>query len=165
MSTEKYKIYIRAVIGALLLGALLTWLHDVMSGEEGRVRKSILRCKKAVESRDILACADMISRSYHDKYGNDRESLIYGAKEFFDYYKKVFITVESMKIELDDSKTQAGVEMVALVIGQDQQDSEEKILEGEKERFHITVVKEKGKWCLSQLEFFEPMTLMGQQVA
>ena len=69
--------------------------------------------------------------SYKDKYGNDRQSLIYFVKEVFGYYKRIFISIEDIKIKLDDSKLQANVEITAQVIGQSQGDASEKILEAE----------------------------------
>mgnify|MGYP001595466774 FL=1 len=140
------------------------WLRDILAGEEGRVRKFILRGKHAIESKDIFTCANMISHSYRDKYGNDRSSLIYAAKEFFNYYSKVFINIEKMNIKLDDTKKQADVEIAALMIGQTQQNSMEKILEGEKGRGRIKLIKEENKWKLAELEFYEQITIMGQNI-
>ena len=106
----------------------------------------------------------MISQSYHDRYGNDRSSLIYAAKEFFAYYRKIFINIERMDIKLNDTKTQADVEIVALMIGQSQQNSTEKILEGEKGKARVRLIKEENKWKLAELDFYEQITIMGQNI-
>lgn len=162
---EKYKIYIWTIIVSTVLFIFYAWFQDIFSGEQGRVRKFILRGKKAVETKNILSCADMISTDYRDKYGNDRQSLIYFTKEIFSYYRKIIVHIEDMQIGLDDSKTGACVEIVALVIGQTQQNDAEKILEGEQGRFKIKLVKENKRWQLLELEFFEPITIMGQNIS
>jgi hypothetical protein len=162
---ERYRIYPGVVGGALLILLLFIWFQNIFSGEEGRIRKFILQGKRAAEARDILACAAMISTRYQDKYGNDRQNLIYSAKEFFNYYRQIFVNIESMEIEIDDTKMQASVEIMALVVGQTQESKSEKILEGEKGRFRIRLVKEDKKWHLLELEFFEPVTIMGQEIS
>jgi heme exporter protein D len=161
---ENYKFYIWVTIGAAVIGIAFFWLQNILAGEEARVRKFILQGKHAVESKDILTCTNMISQSYHDRYGNDRSSLIYAAKEFFAYYSKVFINIERMDIKLDDRKTQADLEIVALMIGQTQQNSMEKILEGEKGKAGIKLIKEENKWKLAEVEFYEQITIMGQNI-
>ncbi len=160
-----YKTYVWSILGALVFCILFACFQGILSTEDGRVRKFILRGKKVVEAKNILACADMISTSYRDKYGNDRQTLIYAAKEFFNYYKNIFVNITSIDIKLDDSKIQASVEIVALVIGQSQQDNTEKILEGERGRFRIKLIKEEKKWYLLELEFFEPIPIMGENIS
>lgn len=162
---EKYKIYVFSALVALVFCIIFIWFQDIFSGEQGRLRKFILQGKKAVVSKNIFTCADMISISYHDKYGNDRQSLIYATKEFFGYYKKILINIESMDIKLDDSKTQASIEITALVVGQNNQNNMEKILEGERSRFRVKLVKEEKKWHLLELEFFESISIMGQNIS
>jgi len=161
---ENYRFYIGIIIGAAVISIAFFWLRDVLAGEEGRVGKFILQGKRAVEARDILACANMISQTYHDKYGNDRSSMIYAAKEFFHYYSKVFINIEKMNIKMDNTKTRADVEIMVLMIGQTQENSTEKILEGEKGRGRIRLIKEENKWKLAEIDFYEQITIMGQNI-
>lgn len=161
------KIYIRASLIALAIFIFYNWLHDIFSGEEGRVRKFILQGKKAVEAKDLLACADMISFDYQDKYDNDRQRLIFAAREFFGYYKDIVVHIEKMEIKLDDSKTQASVEIVALVVGRTKENKSEKILEGlegEKSRVGVKLVKVDKRWRLLELEFYESLRITGQEV-
>jgi hypothetical protein len=162
---EKYKIYIWSVLALSIFFIFYAWFKDIFSGEGGRVYKFILRGKRAVESGDILTCTDMISTQYQDKYGNDRQSVILIAKEAFTYYKKIFVHIDSMEIKFDDSKKQADVEIVAMVLGQTQSDNAEKILEGEKGRFRVKLIKEERVWMVSEFEFFEPITVMGQNIS
>lgn len=135
-----------------------------MAGEEGRVRKFILEGQRAVEEKNILSCAKITSLNYRDKYGNDRQSLIYSARNVFGYYENILIHIESMDIKVDEAKDKAEVELVALIIGQTKQSGEEKILEGEKRGVKIKLVKEEGKWKVRELEFLEPVTIMGQNI-
>jgi len=124
-----------------------------------------LQARKAVETKNILSCAEMISSDYHDKYGNDRQSLLYVFKEAFGYYRQILVHIESMEIALSDSKTEASVEIVALAVGRTQQNSTEKILEGEKGRLKIKLIKENKKWHLREAESFEPITIMGENIS
>ena len=129
------------------------------------MRKFILRGRQAVESKNIVTCVNMISKDYHDKYGNDRQSLIYATKEVFGYYSKILVHINDMDIELNDSNTQANVKIMALVVGQTQVNNAEKILEGKKNGFRIKLIKEDKTWQLSELEFYEPITIMGQTIS
>jgi hypothetical protein len=158
------KFYLWAILTVAVVFIVLLWLPRIFS-ETGRVRRFVLRGKKAVETKNILSCANMISRDYNDKYGNDRDSLIYIAREFFGYYRKIFVHIEDMKIVLDDSKMRASVEVVALVFGQTPEDTEERILEGEKGRFRIKLIKEDKVWKLRELEFFEPLKVMKRYIS
>ena len=124
-----------------------------------------MQARKAVETKNILSCAEMISSDYHDKYGNDRQSLLYVFKEVFGYYRQILVHIESMEIALSDSKTEASVEIVALAVGRTQQNSTEKILEGEKGRLKIKLIKENKKWHLREAESFEPITIMGENIS
>jgi len=160
---DKYKVYLGVAAGGLLVLVLSIWLWNAFSGEEGRIRKFILQGKKSVESENIFSCADLVSMRYQDKYGNDRQGLIFATKEAFGYYKQISVDVKSMEINLDDSKTQASVEIRVSVVGW-AQDKLEKILEGQKERIRIRLVKEDKKWHLLELEFHEPVTIMEQNI-
>lgn len=159
---QKYKIYILPILGALIFFIFLNFFPT----EKARVSRFILQGKKAVESKNILTCANMISKDYYDKYGNDKQSLIYIAKEVFGYYKSIFVHIGEMEIEIDDSKKMANVEIIALVVGQTQQDNAERILEGEKGRFRVRLIKEDRRWQVLELEFFQtPITIMGQSIS
>ncbi|MFH1269532.1 MAG: hypothetical protein ABIH75_00550, partial [Candidatus Omnitrophota bacterium] len=141
----KYKRYIWPILAGVTFFILYSWIVGIFSGEKGRVRKFILQGRQAVESQNIFTCANMISTDYRDKYGNDRQGLIYIAKEAFGYYKTISVRIDNMNIELDDSGRQAEVEIKALIIGQGQQDNKEKILEAEKGEFRVKLIKENNK--------------------
>ena len=110
--------YIRLGLVALVLVISYLWFQFLFSSEEGRVRRFILEGKRAAESKNILACANLISKEYSDKYGNERQTLIYIAKEVFVYYRTIIIGIDKMDIRLDESKEKATVEIVALVLCQ-----------------------------------------------
>jgi hypothetical protein len=162
---EKYKIYFRAGAGAAVIIMLFMGIKSLFSGEEGRVRKFILKGVSAVERQDILTCASMISLKYHDTYGNDRPSALYNAKEFFSYYKKIMVDIESMDITFNEDKTEAGVEMVAFVLCRTRQDTAEKIFEGEKGRIRVKLIKEDNQWHVLEIEFLEKLSIMGQKIS
>jgi len=159
----------RPYIIPLVVGVILFFAFWVLGGafltEETRVRRFILQGKKAAETKNIRACAAMISVDYHDSYGNDRSTLIYTAKEAFKYYQKIFITIHNMDIRLNEKKTEAEVFVVATAVGLTQASRTERVFEGERGRARIRLVKEERAWKLLEVEFYEPITVMGQQIA
>jgi hypothetical protein len=70
-----------------------------------------------------------------------------------------------MDIKLDQEKLSAELLITALVVGQTQQNNKEKILEGEKGRFRVKLNKEDSEWRLLEMEFFEPVAIMGQNLS
>ena len=164
-SQGKPGTYFWPIIWAISLFLAYILFQGVFVSEKGRIRNFILQGKRAVESKNILSCAAMISAEYHDKYGNDRGSLIYLTRQAFDYYEGFFINIESMDIALEADKKHADVLIVALVLGQMQNNNSERILEGEKGKFRVRLIKEAKKWRLSEVEFFGPLTIMGQNIS
>ena len=161
---EKYKIVLLSAVGMIIFLAVFGFVKDTLSGEEGRIKKFILHSKKVIESRNTLACGNIISGDYSDKHGNTRESLLYTAREMFRYYDDMFVSIEKVDITLDDAKQKADVELTALVVSQTK-DKEERILEGEKGKFRIRLIKEEDKWRLLELEFFQPIRAMGHNIS
>jgi hypothetical protein len=162
---RSYKTYILTVLIAISVLFIYLQLQDILGGEERRVRRFILQGEKAVESKDIFSCANMVSMNYHDRYGNDRQTLISSAREVFGYYKSIFIDIQRMKIKLDDSKMKAEVTIVAQILGEPYEKPREGIFEGEKGEFCVRLIKEGRDWKVIEIEFFEPITIMGQQIS
>jgi hypothetical protein len=154
------RFYLRVLFAAAVVFVALVGLPRLFLSEEDRLRRFVWQGKKAVEAKSLLACSDLVSADYQDRYGNDRDRLIFVAREFFGYYRKIFVRIEKIEIDLNDSATEANVEIVALVIGQTGANRRETILEGEKGRFRIRVVKEDKSWKLAEIEFFEPAEIM-----
>jgi hypothetical protein len=165
MSEKRLKSYIWVVLATLIVTVFFFWFRDFLAGEEGRVRNFILKGKKAVEAKDLLTCSNMISMPYQDKYGNDRSTLIYAAKEFFAYYKSILVRIESIKVKLDEKKKQAEVEIVAFVLGHTQQGTKETMFEGEKGRIRVNLIKAENKWKLAEIVLYEQITMMGQTIS
>ena len=161
----KYKSYIKSIALALVIFVAYLWIQDIFSGEEGRVRKFVLQGKKVIEAKNILGLTQLIADDYHDKYGNDRQTLLYIFREVFGYYSQILVHIESIEVSLDDSKTSASVEILALVIGKTAQNNTEKILEGEKGAIKLRLIKEEKIWKLQGVESFEAMTIMGQNIS
>lgn len=159
------KKYLPAVIAALAIVLGYFWLPSLCAGEEGRIRKCILKGRCAIEQKDILTCAQLISRGYHDEYGNTRESALYAGKEFFAYYKSIAIVIEKMDVLVSKSQASAKVEVVATILCRTKNNTKEKIFEGEKGRFRIELGKEENRWLLKEVVFLENVTLMGQNIS
>lgn len=128
------------------------------------MRKFILEGKKAVEGKNIFSCASLVAGTYHDKYGNDRQSLIYIAQKAFSYYTDILIRIEKMEINLSDNKDSAQVEITALVLCKLQDNSAENIFQKEKGRLRVKLVKEEKKWRLQEIEFIDEFSIMGQKI-
>jgi hypothetical protein len=162
---HKCKVFIwSAIVGAVTF-VFYNFLQNILAGEEARVRKFILKGKRAVEEKNIFAVSDMLSANYQDKYGNSRSTLIYAAKEFFVYYKHILVSIEKMDIRLEDSRDKAEAVITALIIGKKDSGAQENVFEGERGRFLIKLLKEDKKWQLLELEFFEPIRIMGEEIS
>lgn len=157
------KIYawIILTVVCFIIYALSTQLF---SSEEAKIKKFIQKGERAVESKALFTCSGMISEAYKDKYGNNRQSLIYIAKKVFDYYKDISVDIKDIHIELDDTHKNAAVKIIAAVSGQGPRNRDEKILEG-REGVTIKIAKENNKWRLLEIEIFEPVTLMGEKIS
>lgn len=163
---KKLKIFVRGSLIGLAVFITYNFISGILAGEEGRIRKFILRGKRAVEEKNLFVLSDMLSANYQDKYGNSCSTLIYAAKGFFSYYKNILINIEKIEIKLEESKAKAAAEITALVIGQPKGTAEaEKILEGERGDFRVSLIKEEKKWQVLELEFFAPLRIMGQEVS
>jgi len=161
------RVYLLAVAVSIIAFFTYNILQGVFGGEQARVRKFIMTGKARIEKKNILGLSDMVSYNYKDKYGNDRSTIVYGAKNFVSYYKDVFINIESVDIKLNEAKTEADVEVIALIIGRTGQGASETImqgLEGEKDKFRLKLIKEEDGWKLLDLEFLQPVNVMGETI-
>lgn len=161
------KIYIWAVVISSVAFFGFNFARDLLGGEQARVRKFIMQGKARVEKKNVVGLSEMVAYNYQDKYGNDRTTLIYGAKTFLAYYKDVFINVESIDIKLNEAKTEADVEIVALIIGRTKEGGSDTImegLEGEKDKFRLRLIKEENGWKLLEMEFLQPIDVMGEKI-
>ena len=157
----KVLAYVRPVLAGLAVFIVLGILQSMLQGEEARVRRVILRGRQAVEAKRIVDCATLVSTAYSDKYGYDRSMLIYLAKEAFNYYKSISIYIEDMTISVDRVKKEARAEVTATVLCQTQGGERENIFEGDRGRAKARFIKEDGAWKLLEVEFYEPVNVMG----
>ncbi len=159
--------YIKIYLWAVVTYFGYNLIQDVFGGEPARIKKFIMTGKARLEKKNLLGISDMVSFNYKDKYGNDRSAIVFGAKSFVSYYKDIFINIESVDIKLNGAKTEADVEVVALIIGRTGQGASETImqgLEGEKDKFRLKLVKEKDGWKLLEMEFLQPVNVMGETI-
>ncbi|MFA5089941.1 MAG: hypothetical protein WC510_02755 [Candidatus Omnitrophota bacterium] len=161
----KYKVYLRYGLIALAVFILYLGINRAFLSEEKRVYKFILRARQAVEKKNLLACSEMLAWDYRDKYGNDRQGLIYAGRQAFDYYRDIFVYLDKIDIKLDESRDQARVEVRAFVAGKNSQGQKENILEAQKEEVRVRLIKEKGRWKLIEIEHFQPIMFLGQQIS
>ncbi len=163
MSAQENKILIRVLIGILCAAAIFFLLRVVFCPPECQVRNFILSGKKVVEARNILSGASMIYANYYDKYGNERDSMVYCIRKAFAYYKSIRIRILKMDIKLDGSKSKAEVEVESSVICRGEQGIE-RIFKGDKGRVRLVIIKENKKWFLAEVEFLDAATIMGTTI-
>lgn len=161
------KIYAWAVVVSSVAYFGFNLARDMFGGEEAKVRKFIMQGKSRFEKRDFIGLSDMVSADYKDKYGNDRMTVVYGAKSFLAYYKDIFINIERADITLNEGKDAAEAEVVALIIGKTKDGRSDSImegLEGEKDKFRLKLRKEENGWKILEIEFLQPLNIMGEKV-
>ncbi len=128
------------------------------------MHKFIRQAERVVEKKNLFVCVNMISNDYADNFGNDRQSLTYLIKEIFGYYRKLFIRIEKIEIELGEEQGRAHAEILASVIGEARDNSREKIMEGERGKLKIRLKKEEREWKLLEVESFDALRIMGESV-
>ncbi|MFA5148649.1 MAG: hypothetical protein WC491_05955 [Candidatus Omnitrophota bacterium] len=163
------KIYIWAVVISSVAYFGFNLARDIFGGEEAKVRKFIMQGKSRLEKKDIIGLSDMVADGYKDKYGNDRMTLVYGTKSFLAYYSDIFINIERADIKLNEAKdaTQAEAEVTALMIFKTKEGKPGPALdglEGEKDKFLLKMIKEKNGWKLLEIEFLQPLNIMGEKI-
>lgn len=151
--------------GALALILVLAFLRSHFFSEERQVRRFIEKGRLAAQAKDLFACQEMLSPDYRDRYGFDRDSLLYTLREAFRYYQRVIIRIEEMKVFLDESSAVAQVEVTASAFGQTRAEGLRPVFEGERGKGRIKLIKDKGSWKLQEVEFYQPLTLMGQTIS
>lgn len=155
---NKFNIIIIVFILTAII--LILWYTGILSSQEGRVRHFIAKAEKIMEDRNTVACTDLVAKNYQDKYGNNYEDVIATAHEFFNYYREISIKINKMTITFNEAKTESNLEIYAQVIAKDASGTEEKILDGEKDRFRLKLNKEDKKWKLTEIEFYEKIDIM-----
>lgn len=150
-----------------MLAAVLLFraFQALFQGEEARVRKFILQGKKAVQERNILSCASMVAYAYADKYGNDRQGLLFAAKNLFSYYQDIFIKINNLEIKINKSRNEAEVNITASILCRLPDNTAEHIFEKEEGKFLVRLSKEDKGWKLQEIEFLEDVSVMGQKVS
>lgn len=138
--------------------------HSTFCSEEAKIRRFILKGKRALEKKDILTCAQLVSLNYKDKYGNNHDSLIGITKEVFAYYKEITIVIEKMDIYFNETKDTAKVELLVLAVCRRSGGMSESLFEGDKGKVRLELVKEDNAWQLKEIEFLEELTIMGERV-
>lgn len=162
---QNYKFYIGVVSIGLAYAILFPIVRDIIAGEKGKVRKFVTHIERAVENEDMFACIGAISDDYRDKFGNDKQTLIYLARETFRYYKNIFVQIDKMDIILSEDKKEAGVRVSGLILGLNNSGNKEIILEKEQGELKIKLIKKENRWQLLEVESFQPLSIMGKGIS
>ncbi|MCM8801139.1 MAG: hypothetical protein NC912_03895 [Candidatus Omnitrophica bacterium] len=161
LKNRYFLIFCGAIVALFIFRFLIS---SIPFNEEAKVRRFIFKGKRALEKKDILTCAQLISLNYKDKYGNNRDSLIGITKEFFAYYKEITLAIEKMDIYFNQTKDTAKVELLVLAICRRREGINESLFEGEKGKVCLRLVKEDKAWQLKEIEFLEELKIMGERI-
>lgn len=122
----------------------------MIEGEEGRLKRTIYKAKRLTERENILRLTNYISSDYYDELGNDRRSLLFIAKIFFDNYKNILILINSLEISIEDENATADIEATIYW-----QENESKNIVYDTTKVKAIFKKEEAHWKLIELKFFE----------
>ncbi len=121
-----------------------------LEGEEGRLKRAVYRAKRYAERENIVGLTSCISIDYHDELGNDRRTLLFIAKHFFEEYRNILILINELDTEIED--TSAKVRVEATVYWQENDSPQITYDTAEVEAYYT---KERKEWKLIRLKFFE----------
>ncbi len=136
------------VIGALSITRVVTIL---LEGENGRLKRAIYKAKRFAERENIIGLTNHISLNYYDEFGNDRRSLLFITKSFFDEYKNILILIDTLEIKIEGED--AIVHIEAIVYWQENVSSD---IIYDTVEVKAGFKKEQKRWKIIELEFFEP---------
>jgi len=135
---------------ALGIFIIIRVMATALGGEEGRLTKTIHKAKRLAERENIVGLRDFISADYSDELGNDRRSLLFIAKNFFDEYRNILILIDALKIAIDEKKAVADIE--ATVYWQEKTSQN---INYDTAKVKASFKKEENRWKLIELRFFE----------
>ncbi len=148
----KHNIKTIAILLIIVVFALfaIRIVKIALEGEEGRLKRTIYKAKRLTEREHIVALTNYISSDYSDELGNDRRSLLFIAKSFFDEYRNILIPIKELDIEIEGEN--ASVHIEATVYWQEN-DSTNIIYDTAEVKAKFK--KDKSGWKLIELEFLE----------
>lgn len=136
----------------LFVAAFAVGLYFVVRGcgvnEESRVRSAVYAGVVALEKKNAIKCASLISESYQDKYGNDKVSFLKAVTEFFNEYQDLKIDIKQLKIEVRGP--QAGAEARFVCYFKNSGDAQVYYDNG---KLDLRFQKEEGLWKVRALEY------------
>jgi len=121
-----------------------------IESEESRVRRSVYKAKRYAEKEDLAGLNGSISADYRDELGNDRRSLLFIAKTFFQECDRILIHIDSIKISIENGNASADTGTTVYW----QETGSEKITY-DSARVNASFRKESGAWKLIELRFYE----------
>ena len=143
------KTSILSVMGVALAAVVLYGVvRSCLENDETRIRKVVYQAAFAVERKDLLKCASLVSDAYDDRYGNNKPALI-------QFVGRIFQEFEGFRVEIKTLKTDIKAEQASASIGykayfkkrtQDQLYYDAGILE-------VNFQKEEGRWRARRIEY------------
>ena len=147
LDPKRVAITAAAIICVLLISRAVTIM---LEGEEGRLKRTIYKAKRLTERENILMLTNYISADYFDELGNDRRSILFIAKTFFDNYKNIVIHINSLEISIEDENASADIETTVYW-----QENESKNIVYDMAKVKAIFKKEQNHWKLIELKFYE----------
>lgn len=154
MPTKKI---IFVIVIVLIFFFAMPAIKTFFQSEEERIRNVIFQAKRAAEKEKLLKCISYVSLEYYDSYGNDRQNLMLIAKELFDTYDKLVITLREIDINVEDDLAKAEISVVVFGIRKGTE-RKEKIIEQDSGKFKVFFKKIEGDWKVIKMELLEKET-------
>lgn len=133
---------------------LFSAINSAIEGEKGKIRRLIFIAQRAIEKEDLIRLSGYASFDYQDKYGNDRQRLIFIGQRAFVEYQDISLQIKDLKIELNESEALA--QMGVLGLGRRASGAQnDNPLEYDRVELKIRFKKEENQWKVVELEFLE----------
>jgi hypothetical protein len=151
VNKKKIFFFICYLILALVL---FSAINSAIEGEKGKIRRLIFIGQRAIEKEDLIRLSGYTSFDYQDKYGNDRQRLIFIAQKAFVEYQDISLQIKDLKIELNESEALA--QMGVLGLGRRASGAQnDNPLEYDRVELKIRFKKEGKQWKVVELDFLE----------
>jgi hypothetical protein len=150
MSEETKKIIFVVFILFIISIVLVPKLTRIFEGEKGKLKRIIYSAKSATEKENLLKCSSYVSFNYSDSYGNDRASLLFIAKNIFNDYDNITLSIRDLEIKVQNQDAIAEFEVVCVAKRCDTSEVEYDII-----NVKVIFKKETEDWKVIELNFYE----------
>ncbi len=155
MNKKKIFLFIIFVISALILSSAI---KTIIEGEKGKIKRVIFSAKRAIEKENLIRLSSYVSFDYQDKYGNDRQNILFLGRTVFNEYEDIVLQIKELNLELNGTEALAQVQVLGFARRSDDTQSKNPV-EYDIIKLNVNFKKEKEGWKVIELEFLEPQKI------